>query len=170
MTEIRCGHCWKVLRDDEEPEEHFDYCKGLKKKKMTAESNSKIQCDKCGKWFSPGNYVHHPCIVNKAPEILSRHMEKLKNKKRKGFIANDIGQVGVFPQTEATIEQRTEDLKFWAGYLAEKRGQRIQKVVSTLRHVLLAKRLKGRLKEKFKKDHAELNRMTAPGGSVLGMG
>ncbi len=54
-------------------------------------------------------------------ELLIRHLKKhLEKRKRKTVkLPVDLTMSGEFPEKEATHEERTEQIKFFAGYLAD---------------------------------------------------
>src|SRR5262245_22868279 len=101
--------------------------------------NDKILCEKCGKYFNPGSYIHHPCMVN-ASTMLSRKMEKLLSKKRRyrGLMVDLSGHHGEVPQpsTEST------NLKTMMTQLNSMRMARFPKIIATVRSVLHARRMK----------------------------
>jgi len=147
-------------------------------------SDNKIYCEKCNRWFNPASYVHHTCVVTSATQLLTRHMLKIKTKKRTAVMMPDLSgpKGGVFPESNASNEDRDQALRFWCGYLHDINEQRIQKLASVLRHVNLAKRLRGRLRANWRKDVAEKYKTmigrhkkyrdlytTSPGGSVNGL-
>src|SRR5262249_8414239 len=101
--------------------------------------NDKILCEKCGKSFSPGSYLYHPCMVN-ASTMLSRKMSKLLSKKRRyrGLMVDLSMHHGEVPQpsTEST------NLKSMLTQLNSMRMAKFSKIIATVRNVLHARRMK----------------------------
>lgn len=145
---IICGHCHKHLTDasTETVERHFAKCPWAQKGTTIQHSTvsegttmtNKILCEKCGQYFNPSSYVRHSCILNATAPMLSRHMDKLSKKKRKGLMVDLSGHHGEVPQPTS----ESENLKQMLKQLNEIRMAKFPSIVARVRSVLMARRLR----------------------------
>jgi len=121
-------------------------------------SDNKIYCEKCGKSFNPGSYVHHACFVNAskpATQMLTRKLQDKMAKKRKA-IPNDIARDGTFPQTESvSVEEQIGQIRTEIYWLKEAHKPHIEMVKAAVKSALKSKRLKGKHRAFYAKKYAE---------------
>ena len=105
--------------------------------------NNKVYCERCNKWFSPGSYVHHSCLVNAKTTMLTRKLQdKMKQKKLPVDLSGHNGEV---PQPASeSVEARMGQIRSEIYWLSEARTSHVASVIAAVRSALKSKRLKGK--------------------------
>src|SRR5262245_42240865 len=99
----------------------------------------RIKCDVCGKSFNPSGFAQHVCVKQPAAStMLSRKMDKLLSKKRKGLMVDLSNHHGEIPQPA----NESENLKQMMTHLNEIPLAKIPKVIAQVRSVLHARRMR----------------------------
>jgi hypothetical protein len=124
---IICGHCWKHLSDEEEPN-HFDHCKKLNKMRKESKSSSiKMQCPYCNFKSNPSGMAQHmnsehggrQRITNMVTRLMA---DKFNKKKRLGLVFPiDTTRSRVFPEPANESLSDSDQLKFMMERLIDER-------------------------------------------------